>query len=90
MLSHRKETRHHSYAYYNRLGTNRHTVYGSTYCVICPRSDQPEGETISADTSQTQEASQKKSPNNQPLVFEAEAILGNGQPLPEGFQPESL
>jgi hypothetical protein len=47
-----------------------------------------EGEIISADTSQIQEASQQKSPDNQPFVFEVEETLGNGQPLPEDLQLE--
>jgi hypothetical protein len=47
-----------------------------------------EGEIISADTSQIQEASQKQSPDNQPFVFVVEETLGNGPPLPEDFQPE--
>jgi hypothetical protein len=41
------------------------------------------GETISADTSQTHEESQQKSPDNQLVIFEVEEILRNGQPLPE-------
>jgi hypothetical protein len=48
-----------------------------------------EGEIISADTSQIQEASQQKSPDNQPFVFEVEETLGNGPPLPEDFFNQS-
>jgi hypothetical protein len=47
-----------------------------------------EGEKNSADTSQTHEESQQKSPDNQPVIFKVEEVLGNGQPLPEDTHPE--